>query len=155
MQFKWALRRILTRNSISTSSTGNCTDFEESRSESLFEICWKRSQQLQPQQDSQDDDDDVKLKAMGKMMVSLDREDPHDRDNILYYIGGYIIAKIAANVSCSTCELLLYLNTSDSHGYTVNMPKYALLTVRKQDGRLTFPSTPVFKIIKTAEVIFR
>ena len=60
MQFKWALRQILTMNSISTSSTGNCTDFEESRCEPLFEICWKRSQQLQPQQDSQDDD------AMGK-----------------------------------------------------------------------------------------
>ena len=57
MQFKWALHRILTRNSISPSSTGNCTDFEESLCEPLFEICWKRSQQLQPQHDLQDDDD--------------------------------------------------------------------------------------------------
>ena len=68
MQFKWALRRILMRNSISTSSTGNCTDIEESRREPLFEICWKRSQQLQPQQDLQDDDDDVKLKGVMKRL---------------------------------------------------------------------------------------
>ena len=154
LQFKWALRRILTRNSISPSSIGNCTDFEESLCESLFEIRRKRSQQLQPPPDQWHDSDDVK--AMEKMMVSLDQEDPNDiRDNIMYYIGGYLVARMAAKISCSLCKLLLFLNPSDPHQHTTNVPKYALLTARKQDGGLTFPSAPVLKIIKTTEVIFR
>ena len=90
------------------------------------------------------------------MMVSLDQEDPNDiRDNIMYYIGGYLVARMTAKVSCSLCKLLLFLNPSDPHQHTINVPKYALLTAKKQDGGLTFPSAPVLKIIKTTEVIFR
>ena len=89
-------------------------------------------------------------------MVSLDQEDPNDiRDNIMYYIGGYLVARMAAKVSCSSCKLLLFLNPSDPQQHTTNVPKYALLTARKQEGGLTFPSAPVLQIIKTTEVIFR
>ena len=89
-------------------------------------------------------------------MVPLDQKDPNDiRDDILYYIGGYVVMRTAATVSCTTCKLQLFLNASDPPGQMINVPKYTLLTVRKQDGRLTFPSEPVLKIIKTTEVIFR
>ncbi|KAI0234212.1 hypothetical protein LSAT2_015609, partial [Lamellibrachia satsuma] len=88
-------------------------------------------------------------------MVSLDQEDPNDiRDNVLYYIGGYVVMRMAAKVSCNTCKLLLFLNPSDPQGQTLNVPKYVLLTARKQDGGLTFPSASVHKIIKTTEIIF-
>ena len=89
-------------------------------------------------------------------MLSLDQEDPNViRDNFLYYTGGYVAMRMAAKVSCSTCKLLLFLNPSDPHGQSLNVPKYALLTVRTQNGGLTFPAAAVLKISKTTEVIFR
>ena len=72
-------------------------------------------------------------------MVSLDKEDPYDiRDDIMYYIGGYVVLRMAPNVSCSSCKLLLFLHPPGPRRHTTNVPKNALLTARKQDDGLTY-----------------
>ena len=57
LQFKYALRRLLIRNNIEPSKTGNCTSFDDSLCDSngIFEISCKRKEGSSVQKDIQPD----------------------------------------------------------------------------------------------------
>ena len=77
-------------------------------------------------------------------------------DNVLYYIGGYILQSLLRKVDCEQCKEALLLDTENPHGQNmVFYPLQAKFTCFKQTGGLLFPSIALLKILKAAEVIFR
>ena len=90
------------------------------------------------------------------MLLLNDINNPHPlKDNILYYIAGYIVQSLLAKVSCETCKGELLLDPTDAHASQLSMgPLCAKFTAFKQRGRLVFPSTVVFNIVRVTELVF-
>ena len=86
LQFKYALRRLLIRNSIQSSKTGNCTSFDDSLCDSygIFEISGKRKEGSSAKKDIQPDHGTIEIE---RTLIMIDDLVPNDLlDNILYYI---------------------------------------------------------------------
>ena len=86
----------------------------------------------------------------------LDRPDVL-RDNVLYYLSGFLVKSLLARVEYVTCRDELLLAPKDCHAYKMYniYPVYAKFTAFKQQGGLVFPSTSVLKIVKATELIVR
>ena len=71
-------------------------------------------------------------------------------------LGGNIAWSLLKALQCSTCKSALLLDPENPHGADMSLyPPEAKFTSFKQKGGLLFLSLAVFKIIKTAEVIFK
>ena len=157
LQFMYSLRRILIRNSIEPSKTGNCTHFEDALCEStgLLNFTSKRQQHVNNLPQPEHPDADV---AMAEQMLILnDINFPNLlRDNVLYYISGFIVRSLLKRLSCASCRNELLLDTNDPHALCMtSYPIAARFTLSKQKGGLIFPSSSVLKIVKATETIFR
>ena len=90
------------------------------------------------------------------MLIENDLNSPNIlRDNVLYYISGFIVSSLLSKLDCSSCRSELLLDLNDC--YVLNMssfPFYAMFADSKQKGGLVFLSVGVLKIVKAAEVIF-
>ena len=111
LQFKYALRQMLIRNSIKPSNTGNCTDFNESLCDpsTFLTLSWKKNESVPLDSDTHNDEETLQVE---RMLIDMDETSPNDlRDNILYYISGFLVRKMLPNVKCRKCrqELLLDL----------------------------------------------
>ena len=75
----------------------------------------------------------------------MDETSPNDlRDNILYYISGFLVRKMLPNVKCRKCRQELLLDPHDPQASrTVEFPVYSLFTRSLQRGGLTLPSSAV------------
>ena len=147
MEFKYALRRIILRNSIEPSKTGNCTSFEDS-------LCKLR--RLNPLEDNDVMEGDH-LTNTASLMRYLDSELQNElTDNVLYYIAGFLVKSCLQKLECGNCKAELLLNESHAQYVQIaNYPVFAKLTFFKQKKALTFPSVAVIKIVKATEAIFR
>ena len=144
------------RNSIEPSRTGNCTNFDDAlcQKNGLLDYSWKKKEciQLQEADDIHDACNEVE-----QMLIHIDEQVPNClQDNILYYIGGYIVQRLLQELQCEKCkkELLRDLNNPT----TTNMssyPVFARFTHWKQYGSLVLPSPEVLRILKVTEVIFK
>ena len=98
LQFKYALQRIIIRNSIEPSQTGNCTNFDDAlcESEGLLQFSWKRSQVMsQPVAHEQDQN----LLMAEKLLIENDLDSPSFLwDNILYYVAGFLVRSLLARL---------------------------------------------------------
>ena len=93
-EFKWALRRIIIRNSIEPSKTGNCTNFDDSLCDPKNFISFSREHSGLGSSGS-DDKGHVQLLSLEGMLDQVNEDHTHPlQDNILYYISGYVV-KIA------------------------------------------------------------
>ena len=90
------------------------------------------------------------------MLLLNDINNPHPlKDNILYYIAGYIVQSLLAKVSCETSNGELLLDTTDAHASQLSVgPLCAKFTAFKQRGGLVFPSTAVFNVVRLTESVF-
>lgn len=68
------------------------------------------------------------------------------KDNILYYIAGYIVFKVILFIKCKQCRSALI--ASQEHFYSKGVHSF---TVFKNRGGLHVPSLSVFKILKETE----
>ena len=96
LQFKYALRRMLIRNSIKPSNTGNCTDFNESLCDpsTFLTLSWKKNESVPLDSDTHNDEETLEVE---RMLIDMDETFPNDlRDNILYYISGFLVRKNAS-----------------------------------------------------------
>ena len=78
------------------------------------------------------------------------------RDNILYYIAGYIIKKLLPDLQCPNWKAELLLNFQDPKG--LNMSSYLLfvrLTCFKQNSGLIYLSPTVLRIVKATGILFQ
>ena len=69
------------------------------------------------------------------------------KENIVGYIGGFVVRKMLKSLHCSTCAEAL-LGRDNHH------ERYLTLTHIKDNGGLIIPSDDVFKILKKAESFF-
>ena len=156
LQFKYALRWLLLRNSIEPSHTGNCTHFEDVLCESngLIDFSSKRNQHEDIAEAYDENEDITSCEAM---LIQMDDESPNDLlDNILYYISGFLVRSLMKTLKCTKCRSELLLNQDDPHALnTVEYPIHAKFTLCKQKGGLLLPSPAVLKIVKATEVLFK
>ncbi len=152
-QFKWILRKILLKNSINATSTGNCEVEDQETHESVFDISWPKRKEIPPVPDHNLDivDIDTVLQAIeGQTEIT---------NNCLFYISGFVVRKLLERITCEFCRGALLLSPEDPTGKDVDLldylPSQALLTKRKQKGGLIYPSLGVLRIIKTTEFFFR
>ena len=155
LQFKYALRRILIRNSIEPSSTGNFTHFDDALHQpyGLFDCTVKRNQTKQITSDEYS----CHVSSCETIPIGLDQETPNDLlNNVLYYISGFIVRYLLPKLKYKECRSELLLDADDPHSFKASeYPRHVKFTCFKQRGGLLFPSTAVLKIVKAAEVIFK
>ncbi|EZA47209.1 THAP domain-containing protein [Ooceraea biroi] len=152
LQFKWALRKLLFRNNVQPSINANCIG-DTSEILSVFEYRTSRRSMLHNTNDSTDDDNSDIQKIMSLVddiaLSSL-------QDNIIYYIGGFIIRKLLKKLTCEHCHnILLTSQDSNSKERLVDINQYAAFTSFINRGGLLFPSYGVHKILKYTERVFK
>ena len=98
LQFMSALRRLLIRNSIKPSNTGNCTHFYNVLSEpnGLFDFPSKHNQHHKNHNWLQWNGENYTCE---RNLILLDQESPIElQDNVLYYISGFVIRASISNL---------------------------------------------------------
>ena len=92
-----------------------------------------------------------------RLLIHVDDECPNIlKDNILYYIGGFIVRKLIPKINCKKYKNELFLNPGDPTAVTMeSYPVYAKFACWRQQAGLILPSPVVLRIIKATEVIFR
>ena len=91
LQFKYALRKLIIRNSIEPAQTGNCTNFDDTLCEpsGLLNFTWKHKQQCPTEISTEQIPHDIEEE---RLLIHIDDMSPNTlKDNILYYIAGFII----------------------------------------------------------------
>ena len=118
-----------------------------------MQFSWKRSQQI-PEQIAEHDDDNMIMAE--QLLIQNDLDNPNLlRDNILYYVAGYIVKTLLVRIQCQSCKSELLLDPNDCHALRMPVyPLYARFVAFKQKGGLVFPSLDVIKIVKATEVVF-
>ena len=156
LQLKYAFRKLLLRNRITASQNANCQVFEQNTIIPVFKnstFSAERAQQV------------CEIQSEPEIATILNQIDcmQHTEfiENILYYISGFIVAKMIKDINCQFCKQCL-LGTLDRNrpdhiyclGYDeVNGP--AAFTSFINNGGLTIPSVSTFRIVKCAEKVFK
>ena len=101
--------------------------------------------------------EDENLLMAEKVLFQNDLDNPNLlRDNILYYVAGYLVKSLCARLHCRSCQWELLLDPTDCHASKTSVyPLYARFVAFKQKGGLIFPSLAVIKIVKATEVVFQ
>ena len=88
-----------------------------------------------------------------RMMIAMDHEFPDClKDNVLYYISGFLVRSLLKQLECTICRSELLLDIDDPHARTRSAyPTQARFTCFKQESGVIFPSLAVLKIVKTNE----
>ena len=155
LQFKYALRTMLIRNSIEPSSTGNCTKFEESLCEpNIFLDLSSRKKSRAAITEFPPDDETLEMQ---QLLADMHESSPNElMDNILYYISGFIVRKLLPIVKCRKCRQELLLDPLDPQAMKMKeFPVYTKFTRSLQKGGLILPSSAVMKVVKATEILFK
>ena len=148
---------MIIQKSIEPSNTGNCTHFRDTLCESsgLLDFSWKRSQTVKESQSLTIDDPDNVMAE--KMLIENDMDHPNIlRDNVLYYVSGFIVQSLLTKLQCENCRAQCLLDPDDYHASHVSSYQmFVRFTAFKQQGGLICPSVVMLKIVKATKTIFR
>ena len=133
LQFKWALRCILMRNSIMPSKNANVSVAEPVNNVFQAPSAAVRHTNEQMQR-----------------FAELLSEPSEFHDHILHYMAGYITRHVVQDCKCTQCCLALQRDSSSEP-----TTQFSLLTTRKDRGGLIKPREDVFRIIQTTDKILR
>ena len=133
-QFKSALRKILLRASVVASKHSNCMLFEADVSSPIFSLKWTKNRSSIAEVPQLDMGDNPSF-----MMPPMNSE---NKENILGYIGGYIVKKLQKIIDCNVCNNAML----SSNKYYFNLS----LVTQKDKGGLVYPSTDIVKILSIA-----
>lgn len=142
LQFRYALRKLLVAGNISARNS-NCINNDVTLPSILEYRSPKRS--LRDVEDC--DDDKIMIEMYSECLSSKTLADY--QENILYYIGGYIVRSIIKKIICKSCISLLVDN--DDHRYFVSARNPRSFTSLVSRGGLINCSFITFKIICAAE----
>jgi len=146
LQFKYAIRQILMRNDIKTQSNSfNCIEFDNDPMGAVFDIIWKKKRQdniLEETINVENSDDDMYINNILPKNLQMLNE------NIIYYIGSYIIKKLNI-IDCYNCIQRLTCKREHSYARCEPFAEFVEFSTRK-DG-LIRPSNSVFKILMETE----
>lgn len=150
LEFKYAIRRLLVKNYIQAGSNGNCVNFNENIG-SIYSLNRKNYRVLIdssipvnnniPEEKILEDDVNILLKLNQQRNVGL-------INNILGYIGGFIVRKLVPKLHCSSCIDAVVKEYREN---TETNSDFEKLITFKNRGGLVFPKESVCKIIKTTE----
>lgn len=143
LQFKWALRAILQKNSIAPSKNANVS--VEEPSNRLF----------LPNQSDALRHNNPDMQKFAKLL----NEPSEFHDHILHYVAGYVSRHVMDDCKCTQCCMALHRNSAtpdgiSDHTYFADGTAGAF-TRRKDRGGLIKPRDDVFRIVKTTDKIFR
>lgn len=151
LQFMFTMRKLLFRNSVRPSINANCTNPDYENSAILEFRSAKRSivEDDNTTEENETDNSDV-------LMHLVDRTDLSDyKNNILYYISGYIVMKIVDKLTCQHCRALLITHrTHKDHDYLIDVCEFSSFTAFVDRGGLKYASTFVFDVVKYIEKLF-
>lgn len=74
------------------------------------------------------------------------------KENILYYITGYIVKKVCKIIDCNSCITSLIENRNE-HNYSLPL-RHKQFVLLKNQGGLVITSNCVYRIIKESEISF-
>lgn len=145
LEFRTAMKQLCLKNLITSSYAANCVALDNSCYDSIFEIRWKKRKS-----EEIIEDDDEKIPDF----LSFENDSVNInilKDNILYYISGFIVRTIFKKIECPTCtESLLERKTTIDHNYSHTNSYSALVNIKNRGG-LVRSSTDVLKIVKFVE----
>lgn len=152
LQVKYALRKLLFRNSVTPSVNANSFDadfetapvleFKSNKHEcnSVFTTETNEEQQIEWLLDI----------VNGQNLSEY-------KNNILYYISGFIVKKFFEKSNCEHCKAALVSNenqVSKEHGYAIDLNNYSAFTMFIDRGGLKHASTFVFLVVQYTEKVF-
>jgi len=146
-QFKTAIKQILMKNAITCKSNSNCNTFDQDVFGSLFDFKWNKKQN----EHYIDIDSNLEKDILNRFSL-LNNTNSNFQDlknNVLYYIVGYILRKIIIRIDCKSCVKCL-IKDIDDHCYGHYAP-YSKFVDYKNKGGLVSPSESSFKVIFEAE----
>ncbi|XP_060866105.1 uncharacterized protein LOC132941892 [Metopolophium dirhodum] len=123
LELKTAMKQILLKNSITSSYAANCIALDNTGTESVFEIRWakKKVESLEEEEEIQD------------LFPSMNNTFDIVKDNILYYISGFIVRCLLKKVDCQTCANSM-LETLSEHNYNHKYSHSILVNVKNRGG---------------------
>lgn len=143
IEFRTAMKKLLLKNSVSASYSANCILMDSASTESVFEIRWAKKKVDSSECEENFDNDNL---------TELDLDDGcFDvlKDNVLYYICGFIVKKIFKKIDCTTCAESL-LEDPTLHSYC-HRNSFSVFIDLKNRGGLVKTSVDVMKIVTFVE----
>ncbi|KAJ8049938.1 DNA transposase THAP9 [Holothuria leucospilota] len=142
LQFKWALRAILQKNSIMPSKSANISIDEPENA--LF--IQRKPASVR------------KVNESMQKFANLLHEPSEFHDHILHYIAGYVSKHVMEHCKCTKCCIALHNQNAhdgvNDHSYCAD-GTHACFTKTKDRGGLRKARDDVFKIVKTTDNVFR
>lgn len=77
------------------------------------------------------------------------------KNNIIYYIAGYIIRNFTAGCICKYCLDIVSVSNTRDHSYAIDLNCISSFISFVSRGKLLHPSPAVFHIIQYAEKVFQ
>lgn len=151
LQLNFALKQILLKNDISPSCAANSAIFENDPSGNIFEIEWKKKKK-NSEYEGEDDEEDVMETDFDTNIVSCSNNNTYLKENVLYYIGGFVIRKIVKKISCVECREGLVMNCSSEHRYC-SLNEFSNFVDLKNQGGLVRVSVDVLRVVKVTEQV--
>ena len=164
MQLKNAMRQILLHNNIRASKQANCLLLDEEGHGSLFEIRSSKRSAFLIEKDEKDEVDEATTafledEALEELINQIDNTELTElKQNILYYIAGFVVRKIQRKIKCTPClEALFRHNIPVSVNSEIILSKsnYRSFTTYINRGGLLFPADAVYTIVETTEKFFQ
>lgn len=150
LQFRYIMRKLLFRNSVQPTVSANIIADEGSiQTTPVLEFKYpKRSNSSQANLEVDENID--------QLMDQISRTSISDfKDNILYYIAGYITNKLSKKNSCAYCIAALFkLKEQCDHNYAVDICKFSSFTTFIDRGKLKYVTKFAFNIVKYCEKVF-
>ena len=164
LQLKYALRKMLFRNAVKASKNSNCIEFSD-LSSGIIPIFHKRKHSA-PLVEVDMSTANNGFTPSEQMLAQQLEEKHHSEfvENVLYYIGGFIVRKLVNSITCTSCKNCLISHSMSSplrstdHDYLGSRPdnqRASAYTQFVNKGGLTLPSTSVLSVLKYAEIVFK
>lgn len=140
------MKKLLLKNDIQASAASNCALFDPIPG-GIFDTCIRRRITRGKKPESLDiaDDDEVE-----KTLAKYPFQRSILKDNILFYIAGFISKKVAVSFECKSCCDALFSHNYE-HDYARSFGSHTLLTRFKNRGGLAMASSDVFEVVIETE----
>ena len=164
LQLKYAMKKMLLRNAVTASKNVNCQNFLNYSTTIIpFFHTSKHNAPLKEnatenchQQNQITDEANLLLTRLNSSTTS------EFTSNVLFYINGYIVAKLVKELSCSSCKSCLlshYSTPTPEHDYCTmkynEVASASAFTLFVNNGGLRVPSQSVYSVVEYAEKLFK
>lgn len=149
LQLRWALKKLLFKNSVQLQSeNANCIADNENGTNSIFK--------LNASKKCHDNADLPVVNLYEQLLPQTNPAITELKDEILYYISGFVTRQILKGTSCDNCtQILLHLPSAAhcDHTYAVD-PDFRKWTLFTSRGGLVLAADVTFLIIRFTEKLF-